>query len=127
MASSPTGRSPRKARALTFADVRTLAAKLPGIEFGQSYGTPALRVKGKLLARLHDDGETLVLRTTSVNREYLLGAWPEVFYLTDHYRNYPWVLVRLSVIGRAELAEQLGDAWELVAPPRLRAQGRARE
>jgi hypothetical protein len=108
---------------LTFADVHALATKLPGVEIGQSYGTPALKVKGKLMARLHDDGETLVLRTTSVNREYLLEAWPDAFYLTDHYRNYPWVLVRLSVIARARLAEVLEDAWELVAPKRLRTQG----
>ena len=126
MPTSPTGGSSRKRRALTFADVQALATKLPGVEIGQSYGTPALKVKGKLLARLHDDGETLVLRTTTINREYLLEAWPQEFYLTDHYRNYPWVLVRLSVIGRERLAGVLADAWELVAPARLRAQGRGR-
>jgi hypothetical protein len=124
MPTSPTGGSPRKGKTLTFADAQALAAKLPGVEVGQSYGTPALKVKGKLLARLHDDGETLVVRATSVNREYLLEAWPRVFYLTDHYRDYPWVLVRLSVIGRDQLADVLGDAWELVAPPRMRAQRR---
>ncbi len=126
MATSSTGGSSRERKALTFTDVQTLAAKLPGVELGQSYGTPALKVKGKLFARLHDDGETLVLRTTTINREYLLEAWPKEFYLTDHYRNYPWVLVRLSVIGRVRLAGALADAWELVAPAKLRAQRRDR-
>lgn len=104
----------------TFADVHALAAKLPGVELGTSYGTPALKVKGKLFARLHDDGETLVLRTTSINREYLLATWPKVFHLTDHYRDYPWVLVRLKMISKARLAEALSDAWELVATAKLK-------
>lgn len=113
--------TPRKGKALTFADAEALTAQLPGVEVGQSYGTPALKVKGKLFARLHDDGETLVLRTTTVNRDYLLDAWPDTCYLTDHYRNYPWVLVRLAQVERTHLAELLSDAWELVAPARLRA------
>lgn len=111
---------PRNGKALTFADAEALAAKLPGLEVTTSYGTPALKVKGKLFARLHDDGETLVLRTTTVNRDYLLEAWPDACYLTDHYRNYPWVLVRLAKVERTHLAELLADAWELVAPARLR-------
>lgn len=32
------------------------------MEAGLSSGTPALKVKGKLLARLWEDGETLVLK-----------------------------------------------------------------
>ena len=106
---------------MTFTDAEALTAKLPGVEVSTSYGTPALKVKGERFARLLDDGETLVLRTTTVNRDYLLEAWPDTFYLTDHYRNYPWVLVRLAQVERNYLAELLSDAWELVAPARLRA------
>jgi hypothetical protein len=103
-----------------FAVVCALAAVLPGVEEATSYGTPALKVKGKLFARLREDGETLVLRTTPEDRELLLQTWPRVFYLTDHYRDYPWVLVRLAKIRRAHLAEVLEDAWGRVAPLRLR-------
>ena len=111
----------RRGKPLTFADVQALAMTLPEVEIGKSYGTPALKVKGKLFARLHDDGETLILRTTSINREYLIGAWPREFYLTEHYRNHPWVLARLAAIPRARLAEVLTDAWELAAPAKVRA------
>ena len=48
---------------VTFQTVATAACKLPEVEISKSYGTPALKVRGKLLARLHEDGETLVLRT----------------------------------------------------------------
>jgi hypothetical protein len=109
-----------------FATVRALAAALPGVEEGTSYGTPALKVKGKLFARLREDGETLVLRTTPEDRELLLEKWPRVFYLTDHYRDYPWVLVRLATIRSAHLGAVLEDAWGRVAPLRLRKEREAR-
>jgi hypothetical protein len=106
----------------TFATVRALARALPDVEEGTSYGTPALRVRGKLFARLKEDGETLVLRTDAVNREALLRAAPDVFFITDHYRDYPWVLVRLAAVDRPRLAELLEDAWRRAAPrPLVRA------
>jgi hypothetical protein len=95
---------------------------LPGVEEGTSYGTPALKVRGKLLTRLWEDGETLVLRTTFVERDLLVQAEPTTYFFTEHYRNYPWVLVRLSRIPPAELRQRLEDAWRRVASQRLLAQ-----
>ena len=71
------------------------------------------------MARLKEDGETLVLRTDFVEREHLLKMNPRVFYLTDHYRDYPWILVRLPEVSPEELEELLADAWRRVAPKRL--------
>jgi hypothetical protein len=105
-----------------FAPVHRAAAPLPGVEEGLSYGTPALRVAGKLFARLREDGDTLVLATDFDSREAMLKAEPGLFFITDHYRDYPWVLVRLSTLRPARLGELLGDAWERVAPKRLRAE-----
>ena len=42
--------------------VLELARRLPEVEEGTSYGTPALRVRGKFFARLREDGETLVVK-----------------------------------------------------------------
>jgi YjbR len=47
---------------VTFETVRAIALALPGVEEGTSYGTPAFRVRGKFLARLREDGETLVVK-----------------------------------------------------------------
>jgi hypothetical protein len=104
----------------TFDTVRDLARALPSVE-GGSTGTPALKVKGKLLAWLRDDPDVLAVKVSPINREYLLRVEPEIFFLTDHYRDYPIVLIRLSRIGRRELAEVLEEAWRLVAPKRMRA------
>lgn len=91
---------------------------MPGVTESTSYGTPALKVDGKLLVRLKEDGETLVLRMDFVNRDLLLRAEPDLFFLTDHYLNYPSILLRLPRVTPARLAELLEDAWRLVAPHR---------
>jgi hypothetical protein len=106
---------------VTFDTVRRLGMDLPGVEEGTSYGTPALKVKGKLFTRLHDNGEWLVVRIDLDERAMRLKSDPDVFLITDHYIAYPWILVRLSVVRENELRELLEDAWRLVAPKGLLA------
>jgi hypothetical protein len=95
------------------------ARLLPETEVGTSYGTPALRVRGRHFARLREDGETLVIKTNLFARHFLLESHPEVYYLTDHYRDYPYVLARLARISTEQLEERLEEAWRLAAPKRL--------
>jgi hypothetical protein len=104
---------------VTFDDVRKVAHTLPGVEDGTSYRTPALKVRGKLFIRLHQDGDCFVLRTSILDRQILIQSHPEAFFVTDHYRNYPWVLVRFSAIGLKALPELVERAWRLVAPKTL--------
>ena len=107
------------ANKVTFVEVSAAAVKLPDVEISKSYGTPALKVRGKLLARLKEDGETLVLRTDFVSRQILTQADPDTFFFTDHYRDYPLVLVRLEKVSRAALPDLLERAWRQVAPKKL--------
>ena len=100
----------------------SVARALPGVEEGFSYGTAALKVRGKLMARLKEDGKTLVVRVTPTDRDLLLQFEPSVFFITEHYRNYPWVLVRLARIARSRLDEVLEEAWRLVAARRLQTE-----
>jgi hypothetical protein len=99
--------------------VRRLALTLPGVEEGTSYGTPAWKVKGKLFARQHQDGESLVIATDFADREALMEEDPETFYITDHYLNYPWVLVRLAKLRADQLPDLLRQAWRRAPPSRL--------
>jgi hypothetical protein len=112
-------RSRGQARGLTFETVRQLALALSGVEEGLSYGTPAFRVRGKLLARLREDGESLVVKIDLDERELLMGADPETFYITEHYRNYPAMLVRLARVDTEALRALLEEAWRCAAPKRL--------
>jgi len=107
------------ASGVTFMQVSAVAVKLPEVEISKSYGTPALKVRGKMLARLKEDGETLVLRTDFVSRQILTQADPDTFFFNDHYRDYPLVLVRLAKLPPSALPELLERAWRQVAPQKL--------
>jgi len=98
--------------------VRELAKALPGAEESTSYGTPAFKVHGKLFVRVHDREEALVVGVEMADRALRLKADPETCYLTDHYLNAPWILVRWTV-SQSDLAELLEEAWRRVAPPDL--------
>jgi len=54
-------------------------------------------------------------------REVLMAAAPEKFYITDHYLNYPWMLVRLSAVRPDQLRDLLLQSWRRVAPKNLLA------
>jgi len=104
---------------VTFKDVRKLALALQNVEESTSYGTPAFKVGGKLIVRLTEDGESLVVGTTFEEREEMMASDPETYYITDHYLKYPWVLVRLSRVHTDALRDLLSRSWRLArAQPR---------
>lgn len=109
----------RRHPGVTYDTVRELAGRLPAVEESTSYGTPALKVRGKLFVRLKEDGETIVLATDAFERAHLMHQSPETFFITDHYREHPWVLVRLSAVSREQMRDLLEGAWRRVAPKKL--------
>ena len=102
----------------TFDTVRMIGLKLAGVEESTSYGTPALKVRGKLFARLKEDRETLVVRTDRDARDELIAAEPDTYYVTDHYLNYPWVLVTVARAPPTRFRDLLHAAWQLASPKR---------
>jgi hypothetical protein len=107
----------------TWDDVLAVAERLPGVEVGQSYGTPSLKVRNKFMCRLRSNPDALVMRVIDLeDRDALLKGNPDVYFITPHYQEYPAILVRLEKIGQAELAELVEDAWRLQAPKRLVAE-----
>ena len=101
-------------------DVVEIGTRLPGVEVGTSFRTPALRVRGKGMCRLRTNPDALVLRVTDVGeREALLQGQPDVFFTTPHYDGYPTVLVNLPAIEVDELWELIVEAWRLKAPPKV--------
>ncbi|HEX4947518.1 MAG TPA: MmcQ/YjbR family DNA-binding protein [Blastocatellia bacterium] len=96
---------------------RQVLLALPGVEEGTSFGTLAFRVRKKLLARLLEDNETLALKCD--DRDLWLTTDPQAFYVTKHYLNYPFVLVRLPQIKRTTLRDVIEQAWRQEAGARL--------
>ena len=97
--------------------IRNIILALPGTEEYTCFGTPAFRIKKKLLARMKEDGKTLAVH--SEERETWMKYDPAVFFITDHYRNYAMVLVNLTVVKPEDLTSLLQHAWKQIAPKRL--------
>lgn len=119
-------------RKLTFDAVREIGLAMPDVEDGATYGKSALKVRGNLLACLavHKSAEpdSLVVRIDLDQRAALLAEAPDTYYITDHYLNYPAVLVRLGQIDFEQLRDLLSAAWRFVTEesgkrPRRRAKG----
>jgi hypothetical protein len=103
---------------IDFDAVRKIGLALPGVEASTAYGSPALKVRGKLLAcvpahRLAEPS-SLMVRIGFDDRAELLAAAPDVYYVTDHYLNYNAVLVRLSRVTPDVLRDLLGMAHKFV-------------
>ncbi len=108
-----------KKKGTTWDTVVKLGLAMRKVEESTSYGTPSLKAKKKFLLRLKEDGESIAIKIGFDEREMLMSANPEAFYLTDHYRPYPAMLVRLSKLTREELSDVLKLAYEFVTSKRV--------
>jgi hypothetical protein len=106
--------------ASVFEAVRTVGLALPHVEATTRYdGSAVLKLGGCFMAGLatHDSAEpgTLVVRVALDDRELLVEDAPETYYVTEYYRRYPLVLVRLSRVDRDALKDLLSVSWQLTS------------
>jgi len=126
-------KAPTRTAAKVFEIVRTVGLELPEVEATTRYdGAPVLKVGGCFMAGLasHQSAEpqSLVVRADFEERERFLEDAPETYYVTDYYRPYPIVLVRLAHIDRDALRDLLSVSWRLtVAKGRRSRPQRPRE
>ena len=103
---------------IDFDTVRRIALELPDVEDASAYGSPAVKVRGKLLTCIPTnksaEPDSLAVRIGIDQRAELVATAPDVYYFTDHYANYPMVLVRLSRIHPDALRDLLGASWRFV-------------
>jgi hypothetical protein len=99
----------------TIRQIRRIALNLPGVTEGECHGTVAFYARRKFMLRLRDDNRTLVVRLPIPSRNELIRSEPDLFFLTDHYLNYPAVLVNLANATEARLKEIIVDAWRRLA------------
>jgi hypothetical protein len=118
---------PRK-RALTFAAVEQIGRAFPDVEVTTSWGSLALKVRGKMFAcvAINKSAEpnSLVVRMEFADRDALIEEDPDTYYLKEHYVNYPCVLVRLNRVSSDALRDLLAGAHRLVGAktPRRKTQ-----
>ena len=99
--------------------VREIALALPRVDEGTAYGSPAFKVDGKMFACLavnrSAEANTLVVRMDFGERDELIAAEPKIYYLTDHYVDYPCVLVRLARVRQDALSDLLLMGWRFMS------------
>jgi hypothetical protein len=104
--------------------VRRLGLALPDVEEGTAYGSPALKVRGRMFACLainrSAEPNTLVVCIAVDQRDELVAEQPRVYYLTDHYVNHPCVLVRLARIREDALRDVLLMGWQFISSTQRR-------
>ena|ERR1700736_1055139 len=102
-------------RGITFDTIREIGKQLPGTEVSTAYGSPALRVNGRMYAAMAINKEAepnslAVFLADFDQREALLAEEPDIYYLKPHYEPYPVVLVRLSRVTSDALTDLLRGA-----------------
>ncbi|HVU15062.1 MAG TPA: MmcQ/YjbR family DNA-binding protein [Phototrophicaceae bacterium] len=103
----------------SFDRVRAVALALPGVAEGLTFGTPALKVRGKYLAQMWHEDNVLILSMEIVERDLRIEAEPDIFFITDHFRDWPGVLVRMDQLDDADLRDLIESAWRRRAPKKL--------
>src|SRR5689334_13778874 len=108
---------PRAAKTV-FERAQKLGLHLPGVEVGTSWGTPSLKVDGKMFACIpsHKSAEpdSLAVRLSFLDRDLRLRSEPDAYYLKPHYEGYPCVLVRVKRLTDEALKEVLETGYEFV-------------
>ncbi|MGC4106223.1 MAG: MmcQ/YjbR family DNA-binding protein [Thermomicrobiales bacterium] len=104
-------------------DVVAIANGFPEVEETTSYGSPSLKVRKKLFARLRAEKDSpyqLMLRCEADQKDFLLQTGDPAFGTEPHYDGYAAILIRLDLIDRDHLADLVEDAWRMQAPVRVR-------
>ena len=112
-------RKTSRAAGVDYATVRELALDLPDVVDSSTLRGVSYKVHGKLLAckAIHRSAEpeTLMGRVGAADRDRLIDAEPDSYYLTAHYMANESVLVRLASVDRKGLQALLQLAWKFVS------------
>lgn len=112
----------KTAAGVSASELKRIVLSFAGVEEGTSYGQPSFLLAKKFFARLRPEDNSLVLVVGSMDeRDMLLESEPSVFFITQHYRNYPSVLVRLDKVDGERLRAMLERRWRMIAPKKLQS------
>jgi hypothetical protein len=101
-------------------DVRRIALSFPGTVEKQRWGHPTFDVAGRMFVTVPDDQTSFAVRCPRLERDELIAAEPEKFWVPKHEAGSSWVRARLEALeDAAELHDILIDSWRQVAPPNL--------
>lgn len=98
-----------------------LGLGLPHVVEATSWGEPVLKAHGKLWVWWSPHEDAPVFKVALEEREVLLEAEPDTFFVTDHYRGHALVLVRPDRLDADWARANLRRVWRRMAPKRVLA------
>jgi hypothetical protein len=109
---------------VTRAQVRDIVLAFPGAsEYRSHGGKPAYRIGRKFFTWVRDELDSLVVYIDSVDeRDSLIESDPALFHMTDHYRDWPIVLVRLKKANVKLVRAMLERRFRVIATKKLLAE-----
>ena len=112
------GRKP--AKGVTAAQLKKIALSFPEANEKPSYGKPSFFVAKKFFTRLRVEDNSLVFVVDGMDqRDMMLDLDPATYHITDHYKDYPAVLVRMERVTTDELHTMLERRWRKIAPKKV--------
>ncbi|MEG3180619.1 hypothetical protein [Sphingomonas sp. LT1P40] len=91
-------------------DACACALSLSDVEMELWWGIPCPKVNAKGFMSPGREPGSFALSVTKPEKEILLETDPETFWQTDHYRNYPMLLVRFGR-ERERVETYIQRAW----------------
>jgi hypothetical protein len=95
--------------------VRLIALALPDAEEATTHGQPCFKVNGRTFVNVGRVEGAIVTRAPDDERDLLISARPDAYFVTPHYEGWEAVLVRLDAVDEEELAGRIEDAWEFMS------------
>jgi hypothetical protein len=99
----------------TWDDVRRIALSLPNAEEATTFGQPCFKVNGRAFVNTGRVEGAIVTRAPEGERDLLIAARPDAYFVTPHYEGWEAVLVRLDAVDENELAGRIEDSWDFMS------------
>jgi hypothetical protein len=114
---------------LSRAEARKIMLAIPGTDERLWFNRPSVFIHDRFLSKVHEKEEAAVLQVGAMEmRDMMLEAEPKLFYITDHYRKFPFVLIRLSALTPKALKEILiGRAAQLAQMKPIKRQAKKKK
>ena len=100
--------------------VKTIALTFPDTQESVSHeGTPSVKVRNKLMCRLHDSGNFIPIHLDFDLRDKYLESYPEFFHLPDHFKAYKYICMWLNCKDAVLIKEIMESSWKGLATNKM--------
>ncbi len=99
-------------KGLTWDEVVKLGCALPETAEGSYHGMPSLKTRGKDLTHHYPEHNAITIKLGSIDeRDALLDLDPTLYHITDHFKGWPYLMMRLDQADRDVTLAHLINMW----------------